>query len=100
MGISCALVFMSKSLILMETVSTQQEKQSVKRGLACSTVEVRERVARAGGQSPHKTRGLEAASYETRMAIARKGGIARAQQRRRNAEKRAQELPPITSSVA
>ena len=47
----------------MECVSIQEEKQTAKRGLACAPAEVRERVARTGGQSPHKMRGLEASSY-------------------------------------
>jgi hypothetical protein len=58
-----------------------------KRGLASATIEVRERVARAGGNAPHTKRGLQAASPEVREAIARKGGLARGEQRRsKNAE--------------
>lgn len=81
----------------MESVSIEEEKQTAKRGLACATVEVRERVARTGGQSPHKMRGLEAASYETRLAIARKGGIARAEQRRRNAAAKLTDMQTIAT---
>ncbi len=85
----------------MESVSLQQqEKQAARRGLACATAEVRERVARTGGQSPHKKRGLEAASHETRQAIARKGGIARAEQRKRNAERKLQEIPIAGAQVS
>ena len=85
----------------MESVSLQQqEKQAARRGLACATPEVRERVARTGGQSPHKKRGLEAASRETRQAIARKGGIARAEQRKRNTERKLEEIPFSEAQVS
>ena len=57
------------------------------RGLASAPKETRDRVAKAGGQAPHKKRGLEAVLPEVRSAIARKGGLARGRQRRQEKEK-------------
>ena len=61
-----------------------KQEQVSKRGLASASEDTRERVAKAGGEAPHKKRGLQAASYETRKSVARKGGLARGEQRRRN----------------
>jgi hypothetical protein len=60
-----------------------QQMQRSRRGLASAPLEVRLRVAKAGGNAPHEKRGLQAASQELREAIARKGGIARGEQLRR-----------------
>jgi len=61
-----------------------KEDQASRRGLASASEDTRERVAKAGGEAPHKKRGLQAASSETRKSVARKGGLARGEQRRRN----------------
>ncbi len=62
----------------------QQLERVSKRGLASAPLEVRQRVARAGGNAPHKKRGLQAASLELRESIARMGGLARGDQMRKN----------------
>jgi hypothetical protein len=62
---------------------SKQQDQGSKRGLASASDDTRERVARAGGEAPHKKRGLQAASSETRRSVARKGGLARGEQRRK-----------------
>ena len=46
------------------------------RGLASADEETRERVARAGGDSPHDQRGLQAADEKTKERVAREGGKA------------------------
>ena len=62
---------------------SKQERTS-KIGLASASHDTRERVARAGGEAPHKKRGLQAASSETREYVAKKGGLARGEQRRKS----------------
>lgn len=62
---------------------SQQTERISKRGLASAPLEVRKRVASAGGFAPHTRRGLQAASLEKRQAIARKGGFARGEQLRK-----------------
>lgn len=62
---------------------SQQSERMNKRGLASAPMEVRKRVARAGGFAPHTKRGLQATSLEKRQAIARKGGFARGEQLRK-----------------
>ncbi|MDG6905409.1 MAG: hypothetical protein JRN20_06475 [Nitrososphaerota archaeon] len=66
----------------------QPAEGTSKRGLATAPEETRERVAKAGGNAPHRKRGLQASPQEVRSAVARIGGLARGEQRRQEKEKR------------